>query len=327
MSNYPKYLLSSLVAASGDITIPPASASEAGEGRLSLEKGWGDINSTPLEDGGIAPFRDDFNGVLYLLSQFALWQQQGGLMNYSSSLAYEAGNEVLMNGVKYRALADNGGANEAVVPGSNPKVWKNMDSNVPAGAVVPFANVKLGGSDGRRPIFWGSQDADEGWVLCDGGKGVGDTTVPNLINKFVRGSSADNAGTTGGADTVSLGSNNVPAHTHTVTINSAGAHTHTRGTMNITGDIDMVRQGGTGRTNSAGALFYNGNFDVQVRSGANDDWGSSIGLDASRAWTGATSSNGAHTHTATCSSTGSGEAFSILPAYYQLAYFVKLPEV
>ena len=34
-SNYPKYLLSSVMAAKGDSTIPPATASEAGEGRLS----------------------------------------------------------------------------------------------------------------------------------------------------------------------------------------------------------------------------------------------------------------------------------------------------
>lgn len=325
MSNYPKYFLSSLLAASGDVTIPPASATEAGEGRLSQANGWGKINSTALENGGIAPFREDFNGALYLLSQFALWQQQGGLMNYSSSLSYEVGNEILYNGTKYRALK----ANKSVVPGTDPTTWKNMDNNVPAGAVMPFANVKLGGSDGRRPIFWGSSQADETWVLCDGGTAYGSTKAPNLIGRMIRASTVANAGQTGGTDTVTLSSANIPSHTHTVTIGSAGAHTHTRGTMNITGKFSggelttyhNQECKGEGAFYVTGEAWYRGSEDSSDSSAV-------FGFDASRNWTGETSSAGAHTHTATCSSAGSSSASAITttPPYYTLAYFVKLPE-
>lgn len=232
-SNYPKYLLSSVMAAKGDSTIPPATASEAGEGRLSQENGWGAETSTPLEQGGVAPRREDFNGMTLLFSQFLLWYQQGGLMNYSSKLPYEAGNEVLLNGVKYRAIQNNGGTLAAVVPGTDPTVWRNMDANVPAGAVMPFANVRLGGSDGRRPIFWGATQADEGWVLCDGGTAYGSVKAPNLIGKFIRGDSVANAGGTGGANSVTLSAAQMPKHTHTITVTtSGGAHPRARNNGN-----------------------------------------------------------------------------------------------
>ena len=327
MSNYPKYLLTQALSASGDMTIPPATASEAGEGRLSQEKGWGSINSTPLENGGIAPFREDFNGMMYLVSQFLLWYQQGGVMNYSSSLPYEEGNEVLLNGVKYRALKANGGTVAAVVPGTDPTTWRNLDANVPAGAVMPFANVKLGGSDGRRPIFWGATQADEGWVLCDGGTAYGSVKAPNLIGKFVRGDTVANAGKTGGTDTVTLSSANMPAHTHSVTISSAGSHTHSRGTMEIVGTFPACVEDQYLPT-PTGAFYMNGRAWEAPGGGNKGNW--LLNFQGSRGWTGETSSSGSHAHTATCGSAGGSSgttaAITTTPPFYNLAYFVKLPE-
>lgn len=328
MSNYPKYLLNSLLAAKGDVTIPPASANEAGEGRFSQESGWGTLNATPLEQGGIAPFRDDFNGAFYLLSQFALWYQQGGLMNYSSAIAYEIGNEVLQNGVKYRCLKANGGSKSVVAPGTDSKVWKNMDANVPAGSVQAFANVTLGGKDGRRPIFWGLTQADDGWVLCDGGEDGLGGNVPNLLNRFIMGTTdVAQAGQTGGNPSVKISIENIPAHTHTVTIDSAGGHTHNRGSMNITGSF------GRGRSYipSVGAFYQQDpSPNTTSNSGTSSDC-RRIAFDASRSWTGETSNNGQHQHVAHCSSTGGeggGEAQDVqtLPPFLKLAYFVKLPE-
>ena len=63
MSNYPKYLLGSVIGAMGDFVVPPETAEEAGDGRLSMQEGWGILNQTPLPDGGIAPFREDMNGL------------------------------------------------------------------------------------------------------------------------------------------------------------------------------------------------------------------------------------------------------------------------
>lgn len=205
MSNYPKYLLSSVIGAMGDFVIPPETAEEAGDGRLSTQEGWGLLNQTPLEDGGIAPFREDMNGLAYLLSQFVVWQQQGGLMNYTSSLNYEVGNEILSDGKKWKCVAENGPGTSAGVkspaPGSD--YWKRADQSRYAGEVVPFYNVTLGGSDGRRPIFWGETEPDEGWVLCDGGSDGQGGNVPNLIGKSIEGSNTQDAGGSSGGVTVS----------------------------------------------------------------------------------------------------------------------------
>jgi hypothetical protein len=80
----------------------------------------------------------------------------------------------------------------------------------------------------------------------------------------------------------------------TLTTNSTGAHTHTRGTMNITGNTAYVLYK-SGYTAS-------GAFTLGTEGGANDlNTGGSksytLNFDASKNWTGATSSAGAHTHT------------------------------
>lgn len=323
MSNYPQNFLSAVLASQGDFTIPPVTPESAGSGKFSQQEGFPASTSLPLTKGGFPPDRLDFNGAFYLLSQFIVWYQQGGLLNYSTQFDYEVGNEILFNGVKYRCLQANGPASSAVTPGSNPSVWKNMDSNVPVGAIVPFYNVTLGGSDDRRPIFWGQTDPDEGWVICDGGSDGQGGNVPNLIGRFLKGSTAEQAGQTGGSSTQTLTAEQLPEHTHKITVNSAGSHTHSRGTMNITGRLAGTRD----MAAPEGAFYGEGSFTRVSNSGTNND-NSLTYFDASRSWSGETSSSGSHIHSATCSSTGSGSAsISIEPPYYQLAYFVKVPEV
>ena len=128
MSNYPEHMLTSALAAEGDKTIPPATSQEAGTGRFSQNKGWTEVNSMPLAEGGIPPKRQDFNGAFYLLSQFILWFQQGGVMNYSAELDYEPNNEVFAGNVKYRCLKANGKSTKVVAPGSDPAYWATMDA-------------------------------------------------------------------------------------------------------------------------------------------------------------------------------------------------------
>lgn len=102
-----------------------------------------------------------------------------------------------------------------------------------------------------------------GWKLCDGAGGT-----PNLVGKFIRGvnTSVTNPGTTGGSDTITLTTNNLPSHSHTF-------------------------NGYTGRT------------------------GPSTGI-----WAGSVDTN---LSASTSSSTGSGAAFDIKPAYYELAFITR----
>lgn len=86
----------------------------------------------------------------------------------------------------------------------------------------------------------------------------------------------------------------LPQHTHSGTTSSNGAHTHTRGTMNITGAFDESDRG-----QGVSGAFYVGAKNATARGDNNGSAGYWCQFDASRTWTGETSSNGAHTHTMT----------------------------
>lgn len=351
MSNYPAVLLKCPIAKNGDKSAVPETASQAGAGRLSQEEGWGIWNSKPIGEGGIPPRREDFNSVLYLLSTFIYWMQQGGIMQYTAALDYEPGNEVFSAGVKYRCLVANGpGTAKGVVnPSADKTVWSNQDlPSVLAGQVTPFYNCKLGGSDGRRLVPWGSTDAYESYVICDGGSDGRGGNVPNLIDRFLLPSRVTDAGKTGGGlslqvpgvtvngtvgETV-LTIDQIPAHTHTGSTSTAGSHAHGRGTMNITGQIPT----------SSWALQPSGAFYVVSRGEQDGDGdgrqGQVMNFDASRTWTGYTSYDGTHSHSMNLNNTGGGKGHTHTitsssetqtltldrPPFYRLAYFVKLPE-
>ena len=353
MSNYPQNLLSCPIAQNGDKSAVPVTALQAGTGRLSQEEGWGKWNSLPIGEGGIPPRREDFNSVLYLLSTFICWFQQGGIMQYTATLDYEPGNEVFSAGVKYRCLVANGPgtAKGVVAPSADKTVWSNQDlPSVLAGQVTPFYNCKLGGSDGRRLVPWGSTDAYESYVICDGGSDGRGGNVPNLIDRFLLPSNVADAGKTGGGlslqvpgvtvngtvgETI-LTVDQIPAHTHTGYTSTTGSHAHGRGTMEITGAIPVddhkIRY-------VEGAFYANGNYaDCDNRDSENPSPRASFA--ASRTWTGYTSYDGTHSHSMNLNNTGGGKGHTHTitsssetqtltldrPPFYRLAYFVKLPE-
>jgi len=130
-----------------------------------------------------------------------------------------------------------------------------------------------------------------GWALCDGTMGT-----PDLRDKFIYGVSAlEEPGATGGASTYSLTVAQLPAHTHTGTTNTDGAHVHNSYMDNtFTPDIgvfatitpDYVLQE---------HYIYSGN-----------------------------PSTGAHSHSFTTNSAGSGAIIDNRPAYFKLAFIMKL---
>ena len=145
------------------------------------------------------------------------------------------------------------------------------------------------------------------------------------------------AGSTGGSATKTISVSNMPAHnhsvnasgnhSHTATTSTAGNHSHTRGSMNIVGTF------GTGsdtpslyRDDTSGAFYNSGTNGNKYASGNTDnDRTSKITLDATRSWTGSTSTAGNHTHTLTTTTngshthttnnTGGGLPLNIMPPY------------
>lgn len=119
-------------------------------------------------------------------------------------------------------------------------------------------------------------------------------------------------GVTYAATSVSATAASNGAHTHGVTFpkttigsTSAGAHTHTRGTMEITGRLAAAGlfDADTGQYEASGALSK---YTTSQNKGDADKTGSNtwgLALKASDGWTGATASNGAHTHNVTIAAT------------------------
>lgn len=118
------------------------------------------------------------------------------------------------------------------------------------------------------------------------------------------------AGTKGGEYSHKLTLSEIPAHTHTGSTNTTGAHTHNRGDMNITGTMTL--------SNCYDVEVYNGAFRAtgwHRSPGADNDCGRTVDFNASRSWTGNTSSSGSHYHSFTTTSSGGTAAHNIMQAY------------
>lgn len=77
------------IAVNGDKNIPSQSAS--GTDTSSINLGFLPITSEPLDDGGVAPERIDFNGMFYLSTDQRVFLQNGGVITYDSTVATKIG--------------------------------------------------------------------------------------------------------------------------------------------------------------------------------------------------------------------------------------------
>ena len=169
-----------------------------------------------------------------------------------------------------------------------------------------------------------------GWWLCDGNNGT-----PDLRNRFIVGAgSSYGVGNTGGSDTVTLGSNQMPSHTHGfgLSANSNGNHSHSY--SGTTSRYTSASGSGTiyGQASPTGVSTHTGTGYVQAGSYYYDIhnqtlWTMNIGGEESHSHTysGSTSSGGAHTHSisGSISNTGGGQAHENRPPYYALCFIMK----
>lgn len=160
-------------------------------------------------------------------------------------------------------------------------------------------------------LLWSGSTASipSGWLLCDGTNGT-----PDLRNRFVVGAGGTYAvAATGGADSVTLSTAQIPAHDHSfsATTSSSGAHTHT---ITDPGHNHSLPNYGTYQSSVGTGL--NGNtqrYDASTGTTGNKTTGITI------------NSAGAHTHTVsgTTGSTGGGGSHENRPPYYALCYIMK----
>lgn len=81
--------IGSPIALNGDKNIPPQNAS--GTDTSSINLGFLPITSEPLDDGGVAPERIDFNGMFYLSTDQRVFLQNGGVITYDATVASAIG--------------------------------------------------------------------------------------------------------------------------------------------------------------------------------------------------------------------------------------------
>lgn len=124
MPTYPTQFFSGPFAASGDKTI--IGAEPVATGRASLPEGFPPITATPISQGGIAPQREDFNGILYMLSAIQWWQQSGGMWQFNSALDYAPPAIVLYSGQYWQCVQACGASSQVVAPGSNAAYWQPL---------------------------------------------------------------------------------------------------------------------------------------------------------------------------------------------------------
>lgn len=283
-------------ASSGQKTYPIPSGTSFGN--ASLTAGFPPETSNPLLDGGVPPKRTDFNGILYWLSAFAMFQQSGGKFTFSTEINYDVPSIIYYNGDLWWCLRSNGPTNGGIVtPGTNANYWKKFKEYVSSPLdAYPIGAYYISSSPTSPATLFGGT-----WVQ------VKDRMI------LAVGDTYKSAGLTGGSATTNLVMNNIPSHNHSC--GTAGSHTHTRGTMNITGTFGTGSNTPMLYRNDTSGAFYNSGTNGNKYGGNNtdNDRTSKVTLDASRNWSGATSSNGNHTHS--IGYTGSGTAFNTISPY------------
>lgn len=249
---YPSLIPGVFAAQANDhATIPDT---DADEGRMAWDVGFPAETSQPIAAGGVPPRRLDMNGLGNRLSQHVFWQQSGGLYNWNASLDYPAGAHVLgSNGQEYIALAANGpSTSNAKDPISdvNFTVWKSFARSL-VDIIYPVGSIYMSANNASPATLFGGS-----WTRIQG--------------RFLLAAGGNYAlGSQGGAATVMLTVENMPAHNHGVTV-SSNTHSHS---VTIAAKTISATTGSTSITHNHAVTFPKTTFEN------------------------ATSNTGAHTHT------------------------------
>ncbi len=212
--------------------------------------------------------REDFNGILNLLSAFAFWQQSGGLWRWENTLNYTVPCLVFHSGQLWWCMQANGPQGPTVgpiEPGTNEAFWKDF--------LQVFGG---GGADlGDLKMRYGTE-APRGWLPCDGSAfsvttypllyaHLGKATTPDMRGCFVRGYDPTGEVDPDG-ESRDIGSLQVD------------------GGRNITGTFGSAKESVAGSETPTGA-FYMTKSNNAIYGGGNRSTRSTA-FDASRSWGG-----------------------------------------
>ena len=115
---------SATLGASADVNALPATT-PSGSGRASTSGLFPPVTQLPLDQGGIAPERGDFNALFKYLGEYIYYAMQGGVYTYVTTYNYTAGNLVLHEGSLYLCIASNGPGSAIKYP-TDAAYWRQL---------------------------------------------------------------------------------------------------------------------------------------------------------------------------------------------------------
>ena len=148
-SMQPTNLLATPFCKIGDKTIIPVN-SDQGAGKAGLDAGFPFVTQKPISQGGVAPSRTDFNGILYMLSAFSFFGQSGGVFEYNETLDYDTPAIVFYGGTLWYCLKANGpgSINGLKEPGTDEEYWLLLVKKIAEDA--KDNGVPIGGGFNRK---------------------------------------------------------------------------------------------------------------------------------------------------------------------------------
>jgi microcystin-dependent protein len=186
---------------------------------------------------------------------------------------------------------------------------KNVEPAAPSGTIITHVSVKHF-PEGWLPC-WGQAVSRARYsklfaVLGTSFGGCGETfNLPDLRGQTTMGYGKYRpVGATGGSDTQTLIEANMPEHSHSGTTSTDGAHVHSSNADGSTYSLSTYNG-----NNTAGG-------DLDTSSGEPNLFAGPVALSINSA--------GAHSHTFTTNSKGSGTEFSILQPYLVVNYLIKV---
>ena len=110
-------------------------------GLASLQKLFQMINQIPLDAGGVAPGRLDFNALFKILGDSIFYAMNGGLASYNKAYDYPANRFVAYNNNLYKCVKANGPSASIVVPGTDDSVWQAVPTKIEILSLIPIATL------------------------------------------------------------------------------------------------------------------------------------------------------------------------------------------
>ena len=178
------------------------------------------------------------------------------------------------------------------------------------GATGPTGPPGPAGTDAALPagviVAWSGSVASipSGWVLCNGSN-----STPDLRNRFIVGAGTGSnysPGNTGGSDSVSLTTAQMPSHTHSDGTLSASQ-------ISLTGDITKISECYNVAGGATGVFTKKNTGNSPVTGSASNSPTAGVDFDASHS----------HPVSGNTGSNGSGNSHENRPPYYALCWIMK----